>query len=119
RRGGREDCEGRERDARDVDFLVRERQGYEAEEVDRPDEDHQGRDVWEPTADGPRRQPLLRHLDLRDLVDRLAERLTLRRLTAELDPHEDEPEKARAERAEQEVRDRLVDRHVERADVDR
>ena len=77
------------------------------------------RDVREPAADRLRRQALLGDLHLRDLVDELAERLSLRRLAPDLDPHEDDPDHAREERAEQQVRDGLVDRQVERPEVDR
>ena len=97
--------------------LVRERERDEAEHVDDPDEDHQRRDVREPASDRLRGQPLLGDLHLRDLVDRLAERLPPVRAATGLDAHEDDPDDDRDDRAEHEVRDGLVDRHVDRADL--
>ena len=116
RRGG-EDREGRDADAADLPALVRERQRDESEHVDDPDEDHERRDVREPAPDRLRRQALLGDLDLRDLVDRLAERLPAVRAAARADTHEHEAERDRADRAEHEVHDRLVDRHVDRAEL--
>ena len=80
------------------------------------DEDQQRRHVREPAADRLRRQALLGDLHLRDLVDRLADRLpAVERLAA----HQDEAEQDRQDGAEHQVDDRLRDREVERAEVDR
>ena len=62
-------------------------------------------------------QALLGDLHLRDLVDRLAERLPAVRAATGTDAHEDDPDDDRDDRAEHEVGDRLVDRHVDRADL--
>ena len=95
--------------------LAGERQRDEPEHVDDPDEEHQRRDVREPAADRLRRQPLLGDLHLRDLVDLLADRLAAAEalVRAELPAHQADPEQDRQHRAEHQVRDRLVDRHVE------
>ena len=119
RRGRGEDRERRHLDPADRHLLVRERQGDEPEDVDGPDEDHQRGAVRKPACDRMRREPLLGDRYLRDLVDRLSERLAPVRLASDLDPHEHDPDETRAERSEQEVGDRLVDRHVDRPDVNR
>ena len=62
-------------------------------------------------------QALLGDLHLRDLVDRLAERLPPVRAATGTDAHEDDPDDDRDDRAEHEVGDSLVDRHVDRADL--
>ena len=102
-----------------VPRLAGQRQRDEAEQVDHEDEEQQGRDVREPAAERLRRQPLLRDLILRELVQRLADRLALARQQGEPAPHREDPERARQDGAEHEIRDRLRDRQVDRADVDR
>ena len=102
-------------DPADLDRLVRERQRDEAEHVDDPDEEHQRGDVREPAADRLRREPLLGDLHLRDLVDRSRRApAAWSGSSADLDAHQDDPEHARDDRAEDQVRDRLVDVHAER-----
>ena len=66
-----------------------------------------------------RRQALLGDLNPGDLVDDLAERLLAIRVLARLDPHQEDAEQDREQRAEEQVGDGLVDRHVDRPDVDR
>ena len=114
RRGGGVDAPDRET----VPRLAGERQRDEAEEVDDEDEQQQARHVGEPAADRLRRQALLGDLRLRDLVDLLADRLACARLDADARAHEEDPERHRDDRAEQQVHDGLVDRHVDRAEVD-
>ena len=110
RRGGGVDAPDREA----VPRLAGERQRDEAEEVDDEDEEQQARHVGEPAADRLRRQALLGDLRLRDLVDLLADRLACARLDADARAHEEDPERHRDDRADHQVHDRLVDRHVER-----
>jgi hypothetical protein len=121
RRGGRVDGERRQLDAEELERLVRERQRDEADHVDHPDEEHQRRHVGEPAADRLVRQPLLGDLRLRDLVDDLAHGLPPAGLVlrADLDPHQQDPDRHRQDRAEDQVRHGLVDREVERAELDR
>src|ERR1041385_2974231 len=83
-----------------VPLLAGERQRDEADDVHRPDEQEQRRDVREPSADGLRGQSLLGDLRLRQLVDRLADRLTLARQQREPAPHQEEAEQDRHERAD-------------------
>ena len=99
-----------------VPLLVRERQRDEADQVDDEDEEHQRGDVREPAVDRLRRQPLLGDLGLRDLVDLLAERLRPDRRRARISPT---PRIMVRSGTEHQVGDRLRDREVERADVDR
>src|SRR5512132_1874233 len=109
-------------DAPGRDAVVRlpgDRQRNEAQQVDDEDEQQQRRDVREPAADRLGREPLLRDLRLRDLVDRLADRLALARPFAEVVAHQEDPEQDRHDRAEHQVDDSLRDREVERAEVDR
>src|SRR5262245_43662485 len=102
-----------------VPGLPRQRQRDEPEQVDDENEEQQRRDVREPAADRLRRQSLFGDLDLRDLVELLADRLPRVRLDAKVPAHQDEAEQDRQHRPEQEVDDRLRDREVERAEVDR
>src|SRR5579864_4788717 len=101
-----------------VPLLAGERQGDEADDVHRPDEEKERRDVREPAADRLVRQPLLGDLRLRELVHRLADGLPLARQQRQPAAHGEEAEQDRQQRAEREVDDSLVDRHVERAEVD-
>src|SRR5438132_4458562 len=102
-----------------VPLLSRERQRDEADEVHREDEEEERRDVREPAADRLRGQTLLRDLRLRELVDCLPHGLPLAGQEGEPAAHREEPERNREQRRDREVDDRLVDRHVERAEVDR
>src|SRR5207302_511261 len=74
--------------------------------------------VREPAADRLGRQPLLRNLRLRDLVERLAHGLTAARQQGETTAHREDAERDRQRCADREIDDRLVNRHVERAEVD-
>jgi hypothetical protein len=103
-------------DGKAVVRLPRDREGDEPDQVDHEDEDQQGRDVGEPAADRLRRQALLGDLHLGDLVDRLPDRLPAVEC---LPAHEDEADEDRQDGAEHQVDDRLGDREVERAEVDR
>ena len=78
------------------------------------------RAVREPAGDRLRRQALLGDLRLRDLVDQLAQRLApVGPSTGGRQRMKTMPITIESDRAEQQVGDGLVDRHVERADVDR
>ena len=115
RRRGRVDPPGRET----VPRLPRQRQRDEAEQVDHEDEEEQRRDVGEPAGDRLGREPLFGDLRLGDLVERLADRLPLAGQESEPAAHREEPEPDRAQRPQHQVDDRLRDREVERAEVDR
>src|SRR5205823_7985558 len=107
------------REAADVELLVRDRQRDEADEVADPDEEEERGDVREPTADRLRGQSLLRDLRLDRVVDRLAGGLARVRVDADAEAHEGDPEGDGESGAEHQVRDGLVDREVERTEVDR
>src|SRR4051794_13691199 len=126
-RDERERERDRERARRGVDApgrdavvrLARDRQRDEAEQIDHEDEQQQRRDVREPARDRLRRQTLLRHLHLSDLVDRLADRLARAGTLVEPEPHQEDPEQDCHQRAQHQVDDRFGDREVERAEMDR
>src|SRR5436190_19102692 len=99
--------------------LARQRQRNEPEQVDDEDEQEQRRDVRKPASDRLGGQALLGDLDLRDLVELLADGLPRVRLDGEAPAHEDEAEQDRQDGAEHQVDDGLRDREVERAEVDR
>src|SRR5919197_455556 len=120
----REGERDRERRGRGVDppdrdvvpGLAGQRQGDEPDHVHDPDEEHERRDVREPAADRLRRQALLGDLRLGDLVDLLPHRPAPGQRRA---AHQDEAEEDRQRAADHQVDDRLRDREVERAEVDR
>jgi hypothetical protein len=99
--------------------LTSYRERDEAEQVDREDEEQQRRHVGEPATERLRRQPLLRDLRLRDLVERLADGLPAAGHERQAASHREEPEHDRQDRAKHQVNDGLRDRQVERAQVDR
>src|SRR5262249_57948153 len=101
-----------------VPGLAGERQRNEADEVHREDEEEEAGDVREPAADRLRRQPLLRDLRLRELVDRLAHGLSPAGEEREPAAHREDPDQDREQRRDREVDDGLVDGHVERTDMD-
>src|SRR6266516_2931750 len=102
-----------------VPLLPRQRQRQEADGVERPDEKEERRDVREPAADRLRGEALLGDLGLGDLVDGLADGLALAEQERQAAAHEEDPEQHRQRRADREVDDGLVDREVERTEVDR
>src|SRR5215471_253150 len=114
RRGRRVDPPGRYA----VPRLPRQRERDEAEEVDDEDEQQQRGHVREPAAHRLRRQPLLRDLRLRHLVQRLADRLPPIGQQGEPAAHREDPESDRAQRPEHQVDDGLRDRQVQRPEVD-
>jgi hypothetical protein len=106
-------------EAADVELLVGQRQRDEADEVEHPDEEEERGHVREPEPDRLRGQPLLGDLGLDDVVDRLADGLARVRIDPDAEAHEADPEGHRDQAAQPEVGDRLVDREVDRAEVDR
>jgi hypothetical protein len=118
-RGGRGiDAPDREVDAGQLERLAGEGQRDEPDHVDRPDEEQERGDVGEPPSDRLAREPLLRNLGLRDVVDLLADRLATVRSDADAPAHEGDPDQDRQCGSDPEIDDRLVDGHVERADVE-
>ena len=100
--------------------LARERQRDEAEQVDHEDEEQQRATYGNQRADRLGGSPCSRDLRLGDLVDRLADRLPCcsgssasRLRIVKM------PSAIVQERAEHQVDDRLRDREVERAEVNR
>ena len=74
-RGDRVDAPGRKRNPAYVELVARERQGDEADHVEREDEEEERGHVGEPGADRLGWQPLLGDLGLCQLVKGLADRL--------------------------------------------
>jgi hypothetical protein len=99
--------------------LAGERERDEPEQVDDEDEDQKRRAVGEPRGHRLRRKARFCNLRLRDVVDHLAEGLPRPGDDGELPPHETEAEEDRDQRPEEQVHDRAIDRHVDRAEVDR
>src|SRR6266540_850134 len=106
-------------DRKAVPGLSGQRKGDEADEVDDEDEEQQARHVGEPAPDRLRGQSLLGDLGLRDLVDLLTDRLPGGGLDANAKAHEEDAEGHRQHGADEQVDDGLVDRQVERAEMDR
>src|ERR1051326_3390003 len=101
-----------------VPLVAGERQRDEADEVHREDEEEERCDVREPAPYRLRGQSLLRDLRLRDLVQRLAYGLPLARQECEPAAHREDADEDRQRGTDGEVHHRLVDRHVERAEMD-
>src|SRR5712691_6809775 len=106
-------------DGKAVPPLSGQRQRNETEQVHDPDEERERCDVREPAADRLGRESLLGDPRLRDLVDRLTDRLTPVREERQAIAHQEPPQQDRESRADQQVDDRFVDREIERSEVDR
>src|SRR4029450_13141144 len=111
RRGGRVDPP----DRKGVPGLAGDRERDEPDQVDHEDEQQQRGDVRNPAGDRLRRKALLGDLHLGDFVDLFADRLAF----AAAGAHQPKPEQDRQSGADEEVDDRLGDRQVDRAEVDR
>src|SRR6185437_14500915 len=101
-----------------VPRVAGQRQRDEADHVHREDEEEERGYVRKPAADRLRRESLLRDLRLCELVDGLPHRLAPAGQQREPAAHREDPERDREQRRDREIDDGLVDRHVERAEVD-